>query len=136
MDNQNNVDVQQDGKNYLKKVIVFILVILVAIAVFFDFLGKISKPSGTATLNWNANTESDLAGYKIYYGASARTGDCPLTGGYSEKINIGKTNTPDKPTYKIENLEVGKTYYFSITSYDNSGNESCFSPEMLKTFVN
>ncbi|MEK7634581.1 MAG: fibronectin type III domain-containing protein [Patescibacteria group bacterium] len=135
MDNQNNISDQQNSKNYFLKIIVFIVVILIFIAIvfFFDFF-NISKSFGTATLSWTANTESDLAGYKIYYGISKRTGDCPPAG-YSENINVQKTTSPDKPAYKIENLDTGKTYYFSITSYDVSGNESCFSAEMSKNIL-
>ena len=29
--------------------------------------------AGSATLHWQANTESDLAGYRIYYGTSSRS---------------------------------------------------------------
>jgi len=90
--------------------------------------------AGSATLSWNANTESDLAGYKIYYGASPRNSDCP-PGGYTEKIDAGKTATPENPSYKIENLENGKVYYFSVTSYDVSNKESCFSSEVSKTMA-
>lgn len=95
-------------------------------AVFSDFLGKTGKPYGTAVLSWNTNTESDLAGYKIYYGATPRTGNCP-PGGYPQKVDVG-----NKTSYTIDKLEKGKTYYFSITSYDKFGNESCFSSEVKK----
>ena len=137
MNNQNNnTEEKWNYKKYFKKVVIFAaaILMLVAIAVLFNFLGKISKSFGTATLSWTANTESDLAGYKIYYGISKRTGDCPPAG-YSENINVQKTTSPDKPAYKIENLDTGKTYYFSITSYDVSGNESCFSAEMSKNIL-
>lgn len=90
--------------------------------------------TGTATLSWAANTEKDLAGYKIYYGTALRTDKCP-PGGYPDKIDVGKTDNPLKPSYKLENLQNGKTYYFSVTSYDTSGNESCFSAEMNKHIV-
>ena len=83
-------------------------------------------PSGKATLSWSPNTEPDLAGYKIYYGAISRTGTCP-PGGYPQKVDIG-----NKTAYTIDKLEKGKAYYFSITSYDKSGNESCFSAEVKK----
>ena len=135
MDNQNNISGQENGKkDYLKKVIIFLvlILILVAVAVFFDFLGKSGKISGSATLSWDVNTEPDLAGYRIYYGTSPRTGDCP-TGGYHGKIDVSKTDTPDKPTYTLKELQNGKTYYFSISSYDTSGNESCFSEELNKS---
>ncbi len=84
-------------------------------------------PSGKATLSWSANKEADLAGYKIYYGITPRAGTCP-PGGYPKKVDIG-----NKTSYTIERLEIGKDYYFSITSYDKSGNESCFSAEVKKT---
>ena len=84
-------------------------------------------PTGKATLSWSSNKEADLAGYKIYYGITPRTGNCP-PGGYPQKVDIG-----NKTSYTIEKLETGKDYYFSITSYDKSGNESCFSAEVKKT---
>lgn len=86
--------------------------------------------AGSASLSWNANTESDLAGYKIYYGPSARTGTdpkvCALCG-YSTKIDVGKVTT-----YAINNLTNGQTYYFSISAYDTSNNESAFSSQVSK----
>lgn len=82
--------------------------------------------AGKATLSWNASTEADIAGYKIYYGNSKRTGDCPQ-GGYAKKIDAG-----NKTSYQLENLEEGKVYYFSVTSVNAAGKESCFSEEMSK----
>jgi len=82
--------------------------------------------TGKVTLSWNPNKEADLAGYKIYYGLTPRTGNCP-PGGYSQKVDVG-----NKISYTIDKLENGKIYYFSITSYDKSGNESCFSAEVKK----
>lgn len=135
MENQNITSLQNGGKSYFKKILVFTVTILILIALAFlsDFVGKGSKQYGTATLSWEANTESDLAGYKIYYGTSPRTGDRP-DGGYSEKIDVKKTVTPDKPSFVVKDLEMGKTYYFSVTSYDTSGNESHFQKEVSKTF--
>ncbi len=91
----------------------------------------LSQKTGTATLTWAANMETDFAGFKIYYGAFPRTGNCP-PGGYLNKIDVKQTNTPKKPSYTIIDLEKGKTYYFSLTSYDKTGNESCFSPQFSK----
>lgn len=86
--------------------------------------------AGSATLSWNANTEPDLAGYKIYYGTAARIGTDPkicTMCGYSTKVEVGKITT-----YSINNLTNGQTYYFSITAYDTSGNESAFSSQVSK----
>lgn len=136
MENQ----IQQQGAANKKKPFlnIFTIIAIIAVLAFAGYMifGKkiATKPknTGTATLSWNANTESDLAGYKIYYGTSSRTDRCP-PGGYPGKIDIGKTDMPDKPTYTLKELENGKTYYFSISSYDTSGNESCFSDELSKT---
>ncbi len=89
--------------------------------------------AGTATVSWNANTESDLASYKIYYGTSARTGTNPKTCGlcgYSTSINVGKVTT-----YTFSNLTDGQTYYFSVSAIDTSTNESSFSSEVSKTIL-
>lgn len=78
--------------------------------------------AGEATLTWNPNTESDLAGYKVYYGTQAGT--------YSQVTNVGNVTT-----YVISGLTEGSTYYFAVTAYDTSGNESGSSAEVSKTFV-
>jgi len=70
----------------------------------------------TATVSWDANTESDLAGYKIYYGTSS--------GNYDFGINVGNK------TEFIVDLILPTTYFFVVTAYDFSGNESIFSEEV------
>ena len=62
-------------------------------------------------LGWNANTEADLSGYKVYYGTSS--------GSYGAPINVG--NVTD---YLLTGLTEGVTYYISITAYDTANNES------------
>lgn len=70
--------------------------------------------TGTATLSWDINTESDLADYRIYYGTSPRIDKCSPAG-YPDKIDLGKTDTLNNSSYSLKNLETGKTYYFPIT---------------------
>ena len=86
--------------------------------------------AGSATLSWTANSESDLAGYRVYYGTSPRTGTDPKVCtmcGYTTKVDVGNVTT-----YTVANLTNNTTYYFSVTAYDNSGNESAFSLEVSK----
>lgn len=78
--------------------------------------------SGTVTLNWLANTESDLAGYKIYRGT--------VSGSYGSPIAV-LSNTVT--THTISALQRGTTYYFVITAYDAAGNESGYSNEVTKS---
>lgn len=70
----------------------------------------------SATISWDANGESDLAGYKIYYGESA--------GSYTELLDVGNVTS-----YQIQ-LTPAINYYFAVTAYDYSGNESTFSEEV------
>jgi len=71
-------------------------------------------------IEWNPNSEADLAGYKLYYGTTSRT-----QGSYAETVVInGKDSTHWSLTLP------GDTYYFALTAYDISGNESGFSDEV------
>lgn len=77
--------------------------------------------SKDATLHWNANPEIDLAGYRIYYGTSSHV--------YMQ--NKGSGIEVRALTFKIENLQPG-TYFFSVTAFDQNGNESGYSSEVSK----
>ncbi|TKB66637.1 MAG: hypothetical protein E8D47_06590 [Nitrospira sp.] len=78
--------------------------------------------AGTATLTWNASTESDLTGYKVYRGTASGTYGAPL-------VTLPKTTT----NYTAAGLQNGTTYFFVITGYDSSGNESTYSNEVSKS---
>lgn len=79
-------------------------------------------------INWNMNSESDLAGYIVYYGTASRTYSLMSTSvGLS---GDGSTGTPSKI---ISGLLDGVTYYFGVTAYDATGNESTFSGEVTAT---
>ena len=67
-----------------------------------------------ATLAWDPNTESDLAGYKIHYGTAS--------GSYTVHTDVHNVTT-----YTVTGLTAGQTYYFAATAYDTSGNESGYS---------
>lgn len=69
-------------------------------------------------LTWNANTETDLAGYKVYVGTAAGTYGAPVDVGNVTAHTL--TLTP----------AAGQTYYFALTAYDTSGNESIKSSEV------
>ena len=73
-------------------------------------------------LTWNANTESDLAGYKIY----KRT--LPSQD-FGQPIFSGMPNNPSSPSTTVSGLSGGATYGFIATAFDTSGNESAPSTE-------
>jgi hypothetical protein len=66
------------------------------------------------SLAWDANTETDLAGYKLYYGTSS--------GSYPNSVALGKVTT-----YTVSGLAEGVTNYFALTAYNTKGLESGFS---------
>ena len=90
----------------MKKLIVFLLLIMVSQAM-------------PLTLAWDANTENDLAGYKIYWGPESRN--------YSNMIQLGLVTS-----YQIDNdLDINQDHYFAVTAYDQAGNESSYSDELF-----
>src|SRR3989339_1936840 len=99
-------------------------------ALFFMFgLGNVAF-AGSATISWDANTESDLAGYKVYYGTASRGSVThPKNGGYPTANTQIVTSGTSKV---ISNLTENKTYYFSVTAFDKSNNESAYSQEKSK----
>ena len=72
-------------------------------------------------MSWSPVSDADLAGYRVYYGTSSRS--------YAQARGAGLST--DKLTqYNVGGLQSGRTYYFSVTSYDGAGNESGYSAEV------
>ncbi|MDC4206521.1 MAG: fibronectin type III domain-containing protein [Candidatus Manganitrophus sp.] len=78
--------------------------------------------AANASLSWDANTESDLAGYKVYFGTASRS--------YGAPVDVG-----NQTAYTITGLSEGQTYYFAVTAYNDADSESAFSAEVNKTFA-
>ena len=98
------------------KVIINKLIFIVSILNIFIFVA-ITSYGASINLAWDANTEGDLGGYKIYYGTSS--------GNYGEPFNAGKITE-----YELSGLTGGTRYYIAITAYDTSENESNKSEEV------
>jgi hypothetical protein len=78
--------------------------------------------AGAIRVKWNANTEPDLAGYKVYYGQ--------VSNNYEKSVDVG-----DVTEHVLSGLAYGKKYYVAVTAYDDSGNESERSPEVSMTLA-
>jgi hypothetical protein len=74
------------------------------------------------TLKWDANSEPDIAGYKVYYKPNSSG---QPSGDYNVMIDV--KNVTSKT---VEGLDDSKIYYFAVTAYDTSGLESDFSNEV------
>lgn len=88
-------------------------------------------PIGTAQVNWSANPESDVIGYRVYYGTSQ---GYP----YANVIDVGNTTST-----MLSGLGPA-LYYIAVTAYDSgrtgtndwtNGNESWFSEERFVNFA-
>ena len=80
----------------------------------------ITTPASTkATLTWDPNAESNVAGYKVYVGTASGT--------YGAPVDVGKVTT-----FEVINLSSRQTYYFAVIAYNTSSQESGYSNEVSK----
>lgn len=105
----------------MKKLFLLVLFVLL-------FTGQVI--AGTITLEWDANTEPDLAGYKLYYkiGSDTITNTAPYDGAgliyngtaIDSPIDVGLlTPVNGKVRVTLENIQANQKYCFAVTAYDN-----------------
>lgn len=94
------------------------------VLVFILFFAPARAEMTNLIFQWDANTESDLAGYRLY--------SSNISGSY----NIGDPNSyiditdPNASTYTLGYIPYGDINYFVLTAYDKGGNESDISNEV------
>jgi hypothetical protein len=71
--------------------------------------------SRAATLEWNANAETNLAGYRVYVGEASRA--------YTQSWDVGTNTTLDLSWMRHARR-------LAVTAFDAGGNESDFSEEV------
>jgi hypothetical protein len=85
---------------------------LMALILFGSF-----APALGTIIQWDANREPNLAGYRVYIGSQSRR--------YNTFIDVGRATSKT-----IESLLPGHSYYLAVTAYDSNGVESDFSAEI------
>jgi hypothetical protein len=75
--------------------------------------------AGTGTLAWDANSETNIAGYRIHYGTVLKP--------YSKMVDVKTT------TATLSSLLWGSTYTVAATAYNTAGVESAYSPPLTYT---
>jgi fibronectin type 3 domain-containing protein len=82
--------------------------------------GLTATPStGTVTLDWNDNNDSDLYGYDIYRSTTS--------GGQANRLNLVRSKTS---AYTDTNVAGTRTYYYIVTAVDTNFNSSGNSIEV------
>jgi hypothetical protein len=99
------------GSKKLSRNIMSFSVLLVALLV------SVWARAEQVTLAWDANTESDLAGYKVHYGTAS--------GSYTTSVDVHKVTTSS-----IATLTAGQTYYFAVSAYNATNKESGYSNQV------
>jgi len=80
---------------------------------------------GEVTISWNANSETDLAGYNVYKSETSGTGYNQIT--TSTQTSSSHTGLRDS------SVTNGTQYFYKISAEDTTGNESAFSSEVSAT---
>jgi hypothetical protein len=81
----------------------------------------LTTTDGTILLNWTRNRETNLAGYKVYYGTAP--------GQYTQSLDVGNASW-----FLVPGLSDGTTYYFALKAYNLAGIAStAFSNEVSAT---
>jgi len=99
------------GSKKLSRSLLFFSALLMAVLI------SVWARAEQVILAWDANTETDLAGYKIHYGTAS--------GSYITHVDVHNITT-----FTVTGLSPGQTYYFAASAYDTSGSESGYSNEV------
>lgn len=78
--------------------------------------------TGSVTFQWDASSDTDLAGYRVYRSM--------VSGAYGAPI---ATLSASATSYQATNLTKAATYFFVVSAYDVNGNESLFSNQVSRT---
>ena len=107
MHSEERCNVWRSGRSLMEKFVLFLLFVSTA-------------HCADVSLSWNANTESDLAGYRLHWGKTS--------GSPTQHIDVGNFTTGT-----ITGLETGVRYFIAVTAYNTSRLESGPSNEVSYT---
>jgi hypothetical protein len=96
----------------------FLLLAAALLLIMYGFLPSQAN-AADVTLGWEASTQAQVAGYKLYY----RNG-----GSQYKSADVGNVTR-----YTLQELPEGSTHTFAASAYDSSGNESALSQTLTFT---
>lgn len=98
------------------------------------FILSISATAAQVTLAWDPNTESNLAGYNLYYKVGSP--GSPYEGSGLDQGNshifiaLESLSDRNNPSFTVSGLPEGETFYFVVSACSSDGDESLFSNEI------
>jgi hypothetical protein len=93
---------------------------IVAAALFIA--AALPVEAGTASLAWDPVPDTDVAGYRVYYGTSPTA--------YTSSVDVGNVTQTT-----ISGLTDCTTYYFGVKAYDTAANESTSYSNQLQGYT-
>lgn len=94
------------------------------ISVLFVLMIPLFVNAADVTMAWDANRETNLAGYKIHYGYSSGIYEITLD------IPLANLSDPQNPWLVVTGLDENTNYYFVCTAYNENGLSSGHSNEV------
>ena len=91
-----------------------------AAALLIALASALPALAGQVALTWDADTDPSVTGYYVYYGTASHS--------YPSKVDAGNAISR-----VISSLNVGQTYFFSVTAYNAQKTESPYSNEVSAT---
>jgi hypothetical protein len=111
---------ENPDQNFVRIVRIYFQSLMVVLALIFRVD---PAAAGSVSLTWDPSPDTNVIGYKIYYGTASQV--------YTTNLVVGNvTNTT------LNGLAVGTTFYFAATGYDATGDESAFSNEAFYAVTN
>jgi len=95
-----------------------------ALAAIFSIGIAATAHAASVELQWDPSPDANVAGYKIHYQADSQVQPFQGTGSAEGAAPI---DVRTQLTATVNGLDPGHTYYFAVTAYDDSGNESMYS---------
>jgi hypothetical protein len=77
----------------------------------------VGRTEQSVSLAWDANPETNIVGYRLYYGTTSQS--------LTNTVNAGL-----QVTATVIGLREGETYYFAVTAFNSEGLESDFSDQV------
>jgi hypothetical protein len=106
----------------LRRIAARTMVIVFGVIVFV-LISIIPSRAAEVALAWDSNQEGDLEGYGIYY---KRGTDGPPYDFFGY-VSTAELSDATLPAFTVTGLQQDTTYYFAVSAYDTSGNESAYS---------